>query len=99
MPTNYVAKIAAIAEAAKEFLTIVVGLALAYAIATRGPEIPGLKNGSMILWSNAVGALAVYILYASRFYINNWLYLSESYNKEFLEQMKLNDPLNKWKAR
>jgi hypothetical protein len=99
MPTSYATKIVAVADASKEFLTVVVGLALAYAIATRGPEIPGIKTGSMTIWCSEVFALGVYILYASRFYINNWIYLSESYDKQLLEGLRLDEPSNKWKAR
>ena len=98
---NYETKTAAIATAAREFLTIVIGVALGYAIAVRGPDIPGLKIGSptMTIWCREVGALAVYILYASRFYLNNWLYLSESYDDKLLESMRLNAPENRSTAR
>jgi len=99
MPTDYETKIAAIAAASKEFLTVVVGVALAYAIATRGPEIPGLRTGTMTIWCSQVGALAVYIFYASRFYINNWLYLSESYDEKLLSSMNFDKTSNKSKAR
>ena len=88
--TDYETKTAAIASAAREFLTIVIGVALSYVIAVRGPEIPGIKNGDTTIWCSQVGAILVYILYASRFYINNWLYLSESYDSKLLEAMRLN---------
>jgi len=89
MPVDYETKIVSVGEAAREFLTIVIGLALAYAIATRAPEFEGIQDGDIKLnWQ--IEALFVYIIYASRFYVNNWLYLAESYNEATIRGQQLN---------
>src|SRR5262249_48477702 len=59
MPVDYETKIFSIATASREFLTIVIGLALSYAIATRASEIPGIKTGELEIWCSQVGAVFV----------------------------------------
>ena len=63
MAVDYVKKVASVSDVSKEFLTIVVGLGLSYAIATRGPELNGIKEGTgtFTVWSAEVGALLVYV--------------------------------------
>jgi hypothetical protein len=101
MAVDYVKKVASVSDVSKEFLTIVVGLGLSYAIATRGPELNGIKEGTgtFTVWNAEVGALLVYVFYASRFFINNWLYLSDSYDDEALKILNLNNNGNIWRAR
>jgi hypothetical protein len=87
---DYETKIVSVGQAAREFLTIVIGLALAYALATRAPLFEGIEEGNVSL-SPQVKALFVYIVYASRFYVNNWIYLAESYNEATIKKKQLNE--------
>jgi hypothetical protein len=79
--TKIMSKIMSRIRASKEFLVIVLALGLTNSI------VEGLRyQDDYLLNKDIIGLLAlfVFIIYASRFYLNNWIYLSESYDKEEL---------------
>jgi hypothetical protein len=81
-------------HAAKEFLVIVIGLGLTGAIAEKlkhdvGTDhaIGGEMSGFDLL------ATAVFVIYASRFFFNNWIYLSDSYSENKLAALSSTDEM------
>lgn len=79
------AKISARAVAGQQFMIIVIGLGITAAI---GKFAELFKNPSDVPSEDQVFILAVFLIYATRFFFNNWLYLSESYDLALLDDLQ-----------
>jgi hypothetical protein len=76
-------------DAASQFLLILIGLGLTNAVTKFGQELDDPKNYAPF---TAIFVFLVFVIYTVRFFFNNWIYLSESYRTEVLEDLVNTQP-------
>ena len=79
---NIKARIVARATAGQQFMIIVIGLGITAAIGNSTGIFKIPVDGPKIF------ILSVFLLYAVRFFFNNWLYMSESYDESLLDDLE-----------
>jgi hypothetical protein len=76
--SEIVSRIIARSDASSQLLIVLIGLGITNAVVRFGDD---LSKGVSV---NALLLFAVFCLYSIRFFVNNWIYLEQSYRREIL---------------